>query len=234
MTTPRYTQEVGRKFHPNGTPRLFPGTTIICFVDPTSPIGMAAQAFQAALGQVPIGRKFALLPPASFHMTVMELLCDQVRTPERWSSWLPLDAPLATIDAFFLERLPAVPAPEGLAVRVTGVAHPDNLWLTLQPADDLTGAALRAYRDAVATASGVRFPDHDTYRFHLSLAYRLIALDADEEHQLAALVRTWQPRLRAAGDWIALPPPLLTGFDDMTRFVPLTQPDTLVTRQPPV
>lgn len=234
MTTPHYTQEVGRKFHPDGTPRLFPGNTIICFVAPTSPIGMAAHAFQAALGQLPIGRKFALLPPASFHMTVMELLCDQVRTPERWSSWLSLDAPLAAIDAFFLERLPAVPAPDGLTVCVTGVAHPDNLWLTLQPADDSTGAALRAYRDAVANATGVRFPDHDTYRFHLSLAYRLIALDPDEEQQLAALVRTWQPRLQAAGNRIALPPPLLTGFDDMTRFVPLTQPDTLVSRRPTV
>lgn len=231
MTMPRYTREVGRKFHPDGRPRQFAGNTIICFVEPASSIGAAAHAFQEALGAAPFGRKFALLPPSSFHMTVMELLCDEVRSPERWSALLPLDAPLPATDAFFLARVLPVAAPAGLTVRVTGVAHPDNLWLTLEPAGDQTAAALRDYREAVATATGVRFPDHDRYRFHLSLAYRLIALDADEEVALAALAQSWQPQLQAAGAGIALPPPVLTGFDDMFRFVPLTGAAELASRR---
>jgi hypothetical protein len=230
MSAPRYTREVGRKFHPDGTPRRFPGNTIICFVEPDSPLGAVAQAFQQALGAVPLGHKFALLPPPSFHMTVMELLCDEVRTPERWSPLLPLDAPLAATDAFFLERVPPITAPSHRTVRVTGIAHLNHLWLTLEPADEATAAALHAYRNAVAGATQVRFPDHDRYQFHLSLAYRLIELDAGEEEALAALANTWQPRLRAAGASIALPPPVLTGFDDMFRFTPLTQPETLASR----
>jgi hypothetical protein len=227
---PRYTREVGRKFHPDGTPQRFPGNTIICFVAPDSQLGAAAQAFQQALHAAPFGSKFALLPPSSFHITVMELLCDEARTPERWSALLPLDAPLAAADAFFLERVPRIAAPRDSTVRVTGIAHPDNLWLTLEPADEATAVALRAYRNAVAEATGVRFPDHDRYRFHLSLAYRLIELDADEEAALAALARSWVPQLQAAGASIALPPPVLTGFDDMFRFVPLTQPAALTSR----
>lgn len=229
---PHYTREVGRKFHPDGAPRRFPGNTIICFVAPVSAIGAAAQAFQGALGAAPFGRKFALLPPPSYHMTVMELLCDEARSPERWSALLPLDAPLTATDAFFLERVLPLAAPAGLTVRVTSIAHPDNLWLTLEPAGDQTAAALRDYRETVASATGVRFPDHNRYHFHLSLAYRLIALDADEEIALAALAHSWQPQLQAAGASIALPPPVLTGFDDMFRFVPLTRPAELVSRKP--
>jgi hypothetical protein len=231
MSAPRYTREVGRKFYPDGTPRRFPGNTIICFVEPDSPLGTLAQAFQHALGAAPLGHKFALLPPPSFHMTVMELLCDEVRTPERWSPLLPLDAPLAATDAFFLERVPRITAPSDRTVRVTGIGHPNNLWLSLEPADEATAVALRAYRNAVAEATQVRFPDHERYRFHLSLAYRLIELEADEEEALAALVHTWQPQLRAAGASIALPPPVLTGFDDMVRFTPLTQAEALASRR---
>ncbi len=231
MSTTAYTREVGRKFHADGTARLFPGNTIICFVAPESPVGQAAIAFQEAVRQTAFGSAFTLLPPASFHMTVMELLCDQVRAPERWSAQLPLDAPLAQTDDFFLARVPAIPAPERLAMQVVGLFHRDNLMLTLQPADGATAEALRSYRAAVAAATGVRFPDHDTYGFHISLAYRLLQLDAAQEEGLNELFAASLPRLQAAGASIALPPPVLTGFDDMTRFVPITECHTLVSRQ---
>ena len=232
MTSIAYTREVGRKFHPDGTPRLFAGNTIICFVAPERSISQATVAFQNALRQATFGGKFALLPQSSFHMTVMELLCDQVRAAERWSAQLALDASLPASDTFFLERVPAIPAPDGLSMRVTGLFHRDNLMLTLQPATTDTAAALRDYRAAVASATGVRFPDHDSYGFHLSLAYRLVHLDSAEEAALAELCRRWLPRLQAEGASIALPRPLLTCFDDMTSFVPMAERHTLVSRQP--
>jgi hypothetical protein len=217
------TREVGRKFHADGAPRRFPGNTIICFVAPASPIGRAAAAFQAALAQQPCGPKFTLLPPASFHMTVMELLCDQVRTPERWSAHLALDAPLPATDAFFAERVPPIPAPTGLVMQVDGLYYRNNIMLTLQVADAATAVALQTYREAVAAATGVRFPDHATYGFHISLAYRLYDLEPAEEAALHALVEAWLPQLLAAGAAIALPPPELTAFDDMTLFVPIAE-----------
>ena len=77
MTSSAYTREVGRKFYPDGTPRLFAGNTIICFVAPEHSISQATVAFQNALRQAAFGGKFALLPQSSFHMTVMELLCHE-------------------------------------------------------------------------------------------------------------------------------------------------------------
>ena len=109
--------------------------------------------------------------------------------------------------------------------------HRDNLMLTLQPADGATAEALRSYRAALAAATGVCFPDHDTYGFHMSLAYRLLQLDAAQEEGLDELCAVWLPRLQATGASMALPPPVLTGFDDMTRFVPMAERHTLVSRQ---
>lgn len=214
------TREVGRKFHPDGTARRFAGNTIICFVAPESVIGRAASAFQAALQAQSFGTKFTLLPPSSFHMTVMDLLCDEVRTAERWSTQLPLDVALSASDAFFAERVPGIPAPTGLVMQVSGLYYADNLMLTLDAADDATAAKLRDYRKAIAEATGVRHPDHDSYGFHMSLGYRLYELDADEAAALAELCEEWTPQLKTAGAAIALPPPELTAFDDMTLFVP--------------
>jgi hypothetical protein len=216
------TREVGRKFYADGTARRFPGNTIICFVDPESPLGQAASAFQAALHAQPWGAKFALLPPSSFHMTVMDLLCDQVRVAERWSPHLPLDAPLPATDAFFLERVPAVPLPTLRTMRVDSIYTGFGLMLMLEPTDAATEAALRGYRDAIASATGVRHPDHNSYGFHMSLGYRLYALDAAETASLTALCAAWAPQLRDAGATLALPPPVLCSFADMTAFVPLT------------
>lgn len=215
---PIYTREVGRKFRPDGSPNLFAGNTTLCFIDPESPLGRGAQAFQQALAAA-FGPSFTLLPPASFHMTTMDLLCDDVRVPERWSALLPLDAPLAATDAFFVERMAPLRAPTGLTMRVTGIGHGDNIWLDLEPADTATGEAMRAYREAVAVATGVRPPDHDRYWYHVSLAYRIFELDVAEQAALDALAAVWLPRLGAVGASVALPPPVLAFFDDMFRFV---------------
>ncbi|NCC30817.1 MAG: DUF1868 domain-containing protein [Chloroflexia bacterium] len=221
MTKPRYTREVGRKFHADGTPHTFPGNTIICMLSPTHPLFHAASAFQEALGKTSVGAKFAFLPPASFHMTVMDLLCDQVRDPAHWTPALPRESTMAEADAFVYARVQPLVPPTELVMRVVGIFFGDNLMLTLEPADEATRTALHTYRASVAAATGIRFPDHDTYGFHLSLAYRLIELTAAEEQVLASVCHHWEPALRAAGAELVLPQPQLCRFDDMSHFVPL-------------
>lgn len=228
--TQHYTHEVGRKFEADGSARMFPGNTVLCFVEPQSPIGRAATAFGTEIGQQPWGAKWAMLPPSSFHMTVMDLLCDQVRSPKRWSSQLVLDADLRDTDVFFGARVPALPVPQQLVMRVDAIDSRDGILVMLEPAEAATDKALREHREALAQATGVRAPDHDTYRFHISIAYRLIVLDEAEEASLAALCGAWEGRLRAAGGRIELGAPELCFFDDMTRFVPLAERHELRSR----
>ncbi len=225
-----YTAEVGRKFHADGSPRLFPGNTLICFCRPATPPYEAALWVQQQLAAHPLGRHYTLLPPESLHMTVMELLCDQARRPERWSHYLPLDVPLPESDAFFIERLANVQPPSRLRMQPAGLSRGKNLMINLQPADDETAVALRTYREHVATASGVRFPDHDSYRFHISLAYRIIELSAAQEAEREAAVSAWENQLLEQPGMFELGAARLVFFDDMFKFVPAAERGRLRSR----
>lgn len=227
--TPAYTYHIGEKFHPDGTPRAFPGVTIICFADPAMPIYQAGERLQAELRALPFGHKFGALPPSSFHMTLFSLICDQRRTPAEWTPRLPLDAPLPQVDAFFIDALAAMTPPHGLRMVMTYLGG-WGLSLRLSPADETTYTALKAFRQQVSALTGVRHPDHDTYEYHLTLAYQLIALDDAERAAYTAFRDAWGERLRAEIGVFAPPPPLLTFFEDMFAFVPAAQRHHLPSR----
>ncbi len=227
---PNYTRAVGHKFHADGSPRLFPGNTIIAFVPESSPHFKLCEWAHSQVQALPLARKFSFLPPSSFHMTVKELLCDEMRTPTRWSSELALDAPLAETDAFFIDAVATVAPPRGVAMRFSHVARQSNLMIYLEPADVEAAQAVWAYRDAVAAATGTRFADHIEYEFHISLAYRLIELSDEEERRYQKALDEIDARLGETFNLFVVPSPQLTFFDDMTRFVTAEERGQLISR----
>ncbi|MBK8022074.1 MAG: DUF1868 domain-containing protein [Chloroflexi bacterium] len=225
-----YTMHVGEKFNADGSTRPFPGVTIICFADPASAIYRAGEALQAELRALSYAHKFALLPPPSFHMTVFSLICDYRRIPEEWSSRLPLDAPLAQADQFFIDTVAQVPPPSNFRMLLTFLGG-WGLSMRLTPADQDSYKSLRTYRQQIAAATGVRYPDHDTYEFHLSLAYKLITLTDDERRHYADLRRAWGDDLRCQIGVFDTGKPILTFFEDMFAFVPAEQRFSLPSRR---
>lgn len=227
---PQYTSHVGHKFHADGTPRLFPGTTIISFIPDDSPVWSTLHRLQALLQVQPYTHKFSLLPPSSFHMTVMRLLNDQGRTAARWSQQLSLNASLAQVDAFVTERVPRVPTPDGFDMAFSHLPTTDGLSLHIKPADDATQAALSAYRDQIAQVLGLHHDDHDTYRYHISLAYRLLVLSDDEQRDHERLMAEASQQIAANLGTFRVGPPQLTFFDTMFEFVPQAGKNRLVSR----
>ena len=151
------TTAIGQKFHADRTVRAFPGNTIICFMEPESHSYQQVEWLQTEMKKLPFAHKFGFLPPSSFHMTVMELLCDQVRVAERWSADLSLDAPLTEMDAFFMARVPPIAPPAALRMRFREISQ-WSLALYLEPADEETAVSLQTYRNAVSEKTAVRFP----------------------------------------------------------------------------
>lgn len=232
MQDKKFRSPIGWKFNADGSIRLFPGNTIICFVQPDSVVYQKALWVQEQLQGQPFAHKFALLPPSSFHMTVMQLLCDQTRSAEYWSAKLALDAALEDTDEFFVRTMPAVPAPPGFRMQYWRLkTWGDSVGMLLLPADDGERAALAAYRDAVAAATGVRFPDHDSYRFHITLAYQLFALDEAEQDGIETLAARVDETLAESFGIFETGEPELTFFDDMLRFVPASERHTLASRR---
>lgn len=99
--------------------------------------------------------------------------------------------------------------------------------MDLAPADKETHASIHAYRDAVATATGVRFPNHETYGFHITLAYRLMEPPSGEAEEIASWVNEVDPTLHATFGIYDTGKPRFALFDDMVRFVGMDERATL-------
>ena len=211
------------KFSRDGAARLFRGNTIISFVAEGSP---EALLLTRAVDRIrpSIAGDLVLLPASSWHMTVFELLCDDIRDVDRWSSKLALDAPLELTDEFFARHVPTVDAPSELDMTCQGVSiNETTLGVQLVPTDSATADSLRRYRTELSEVTGIRAPDHDGYGFHVTLAYTLRPPTPDGHRDLDAAIAAATAELE--GKRFRLPPPVLTYFDDMTRFVEDVRPD---------
>jgi hypothetical protein len=232
MPAIRYTPAVGSKFHQDGSVRTFPGNTIICAVDPQRQVDVYREVLwaQNTLRAMACSDKFAFLPPESFHMTVMELLCDQVRTTSNWSDQLSLNAPLDETDRFFMDTVVTVPAPTAIRMRYSHMRKPG--LIALEPADQETVAALAEFRDGIAQVTGLRFPNHDSYGYHISLVYNLVELDEFDQTEVTLTFERINERLTKTFGNFGPDAPELVFFDNMFRFVPASQRHTLTTRTP--
>lgn len=132
---PNYPLGVPSKFDPDGNVQPFAGNTIVAHLPPSDKLYNSLLSLHAKLAASSLAHLFALLPPPSWHMTVFEGVCDQVRMPGLWyvffvfldhqhSDWLgdesgatltvlnrpsdlPLNAPLEQVTAHFAEKLAA-------------------------------------------------------------------------------------------------------------------------------
>ncbi|MEL6236565.1 MAG: DUF1868 domain-containing protein [Pseudomonadota bacterium] len=207
---------IGVKFDPNGAPLADPGNTVICHLDPDSAAFDALQAIQAALMAAPFAAQFTYLPPASFHMTVFEGVIDHQRSAERWPTALPLDAPIDRVTAHFDQALRDISLPRRYKLRAEGIYAGIGLRLTGSSPDE--EAALRRTRDRLAAATGLRPPDHDSYVFHITLAYLLRWMEVEAAQAVQALCATLFARHADSLHDITLGPPELCRFQTMHRF----------------
>ncbi len=224
------TSHVGEKFNADGSVRTFPGNTVICFANPNEPPYQLAEWAQQQLMQQPFAHKYAPLPPSSFHMTVMPMLCDQVRMPEQWSAHLPLDCSLEEADAFITKRVNSVAAPGNFRMAFSGLAARGGISIDLVPADEETTHTLWTYRNALSEATGVRFPDHGRYGFHMSLAYKITELTPSEHWQLQQYLDMCNGHMRLRFGVFNTGRPYMSYFDNMFRFVTIDTRHELRTR----
>ncbi|MEL6271848.1 MAG: DUF1868 domain-containing protein [Chloroflexota bacterium] len=230
MTVERNTPHVGEKFNADGSVRTFPGNTVICFAHPEEPLYQMAEWVQQHLLKQPFAHKYALLPPDSFHMTIMPMLCDQVRKPEQWSAHLPLDCTLEHADQFIAERVNSIVPPENFRMAFDRVAARGGLSIDLIPADQQTAIALWTYRNALSEATGIHFPDHNSYGFHLSLAYKITELTPGEHWHLLQYLDECNTYVQPRVSDFNTRRPYVTYFDDMFRFVTDEEKQQLHTR----
>ncbi|WP_127170181.1 DUF1868 domain-containing protein [Xanthomonas sp. BRIP62415] len=218
--------DVGRKFLRSKTPLPFAGNT---FLGPLDQQGDGYDSFDRvldiyrALPEQRFASKLAVLPPSSYHATLLGGVNEIDRASGPWPGDMARDAALADISASFLSRLQQRTAAPLGACRflvdptAARTGRNDNLLIPLVPADAATAQRLETARQGLMVLTRLQRPDYTNFRFHISLAYLCETLDAAEQAAYRITVSDWLKRLAAAGP-ITVPHFHFCTFKDMAAF----------------
>ncbi len=218
MIKKRFTSVIGKKFDKDGNVQPFPGNSIISFIGPQMKQFQLLIDVQNRLKGKDFSSCFSFLPVESFHMTVFDLLCDQVRVEEHWSKFIPKDHSFEKVEHEIIKLLKE----ETFKIKFKMKFHHFELEKTigaiLIPEDDETGTLLRNYRDRLSEITGIRHPNHDEYFFHISMAYLIYELNDEQRKELKSVVNGIDESMHNEFETLELKPPELVFFPDMFSF----------------
>ena len=215
---------VGSKFNADGSVRFFPGNTVISMIDHGAPVFEQFKNIRAMFKALPASRCMSFMPDESIHMTIFEGVCHQWRRPEAWTTLLPLDCALSETDDLFEQRFARVRPLRPVHMRAQGIAGKGCFLILFAPETEGDAAELKRYRDDLSAAFGLRFPNHDTYGFHISIGYFTKEPTEQECAQIEAFRAAGNAYIAASDIRFVMQPPVLTYFDDMFFFSPTRIP----------
>ncbi|MEO0586153.1 MAG: DUF1868 domain-containing protein [Planctomycetota bacterium] len=200
-----------------------PGCTVVAHVTDSAQVAALAEA-RAVLEGSAAAPIWAFTPPASWHMTLVDLYLHSRDGPEWRPAGMPQELFGRQADAWILERLRGFDPGETppFRVRVLGVyAAADGLGLALEGESAAEEWRLRRLRFRIARQAGLLLrPGHESYRFHLTLGYLIRKPDAALVAAGDAAVAGASQQLRARLPVLELGAPEVCLFDDMTAFRP--------------
>ncbi len=210
-----------RKFDRNGRPKSFKGNTLICHLPAQGSLRDAIAKLSNELRSASFASKLAVLPAASYHMTVFSGPTDQDRTDANWPRDLSRDATMERCNEVVGERFRAFKAEAAMPIRMRAVGDRMMASIHLVPADGTEAAKLRDLRDRLAReVFHFRDPKHDEYEFHISTAYQLATLTEAEGQSYSRLLARCMPAIVDVGVF-ELGLPEYCVFDSMARFDPV-------------
>ena len=191
------------------------GNTVVCHLISGSETERVLMQAQVRYRDMADATGLAFTPVESYHMTLFQGIIEGRRNHPYWPADLAADTPIDEMTRQFKRRLDSFPALPDFAVRAT-MALPTGLVVEGATAADRH--AMAAWRDAFAEAFGYRHPDHDSYQFHITMAYMIDWLDD-------AALPSWQAMLDEVLDDITRRAPVLElrapafcSFEDMNWF----------------
>ena len=212
------------KFNPDGSPRQFKGNTVICHLPQQTRFRDAVVALGDALRSSSFATKLAILPGDSYHVTLLGGPNDQDRRRYGWPSDIPIGTPIAECNRIVSERIARFRTHTELPLRFRldtekTLAPQRPCGLQVVPADADEKLKIRTLRDRMADeVFRYRAADHETFGFHISMAYQMRGLTAGERQHYQDLLAQNLTTIVAAAPIIELGVPEFSTFVDMYRF----------------
>ena len=211
-------QHLGRRYDERGTFLREPGNTVVCHLVENSASQAAVVEVRRRMQAMPDANRLAFTPISSLHMTLFQGIIEYRRSLPFWPVDVSLDAAIDEMTRLYLERLAGFRGAGPFRVKVVDVVP---TGLTVVGATDDDARVMRAWRDAFAETFGYRHPDHDSYVFHVTLAYVIDWLDQDRLTAWGALFDDCLALLQREAPILELQPPAFCSFNDMNHFEPL-------------
>ena len=213
-----YGSQIGRKFHTDGTAARYPGNTVVSDATPETKAYQVMSECLAMLESAGLSELFIPLPRDSYHMTVIRGVNDLVRDAAYWPAALPADATMSAADDYMTAAISRVENPGVMRMRFgEAKINAEDFRISMLPADDEQERILRAYRDQVADAIGLRLPGHEGYTFHITLAYTW-QLPDEKQAQVIGELKRRMDALLSAQPVVELHPPHVAYYRDMLSF----------------
>jgi len=197
---------------------------VICHLPQQSRVQDAIAALGDALRSSSFAGKLAVLPSDSYHATILGGPNDQDRQRYGWPSDIPINAPMADCNRIIGERIAQFRTHTDLPLRFRldskkTLAPQRPCGLQLVPADDNEEHKIRTLRDRMSDeVFQYRTSDHDTFGFHIGMAYQMRELTAAERREYQGILVQGLPAIIAAAPVMELGVPEFCTFENMYRF----------------
>jgi hypothetical protein len=211
---------LGRRFDATGHFLPENGNTIVCQLIEDSYSEAALLDLRAAMKALPEAHKMAFTAISSWHMTVFEGIIEHKRASTHWPKDIPADAPVDQVTAALVQRLDEFPTLPSLRM---AIREATPFGLSLEGATLQDEANARVWRDRLSEALGLRTPNHDSYGFHLTMAYAVDWLSLEALPKWKEELEDFTDILKQRVEILDIARPALCTFSDMNAFRPVRQ-----------
>jgi hypothetical protein len=167
-------RHLGTRYDRSGAFQPEPGNTVVRHLIEGSETQSVLAEVRDRFRAMPDANKLAFTPVESYHMTLFQGIIEGRRNMPYWPADVAADTPIADMTALYAKRLKLLAPRAPFNVEVTAVV-PTGLIVDGVTAEDRH--AMADWRNGFAEAFGYRHPDHDSYQFHITMAYVIDWLD---------------------------------------------------------
>ena len=204
------------KFDNKGKPLAFPGCSIISKIPLKSDLFYEIKLLQLKYKDLSPEKAYTYLPETSFHMTLFDCCNMNTVNTQYWPQDIVADNNYTKIAYELSKRIQKYIFPDKLDLKLKKLFGGFSIILEGNTKKD--EKIIRDCRNKLSELLGIRFENHDTYTFHITLAYILRKLKNDEIEKLVNINSTLREKFLQKFPIIRIQKPVLCTFENMYEF----------------
>jgi len=204
------------KFDTEGKPLYFPGCTIICKILENSNLFDELGSVQSKYKDFNPNNAYTYIPPSSFHMTLFD--CCNINTVNTtfWPRSIKTKNNYKEIALELNHKIKDFIFPEKFKLKLNFFFG--GYCLALEGATEKDEKNLRYCRNSLSELLGIKFLNHETYSFHITLAYILRELNEKEVKNLLSMNKQLYKNFIEKFPIIEIQKPEICTFENMYQF----------------